>query len=64
MLLRIMVLGALGYAGYRYFSSPRADKDAPGATPDLRIAGGPLSNDAFVVHADDELLRPSDPGRL
>jgi hypothetical protein len=57
MLLRIVALGALGYAAYRYFSSERSKTELH-QTPDIRIAGGPLSKEAFLVQADDELLRP------
>jgi hypothetical protein len=57
MLLRIVALGALAYAGYRYLSNERS-KEELGQTPDVRLAGGPLSKDAFLVHADDEMLKP------
>ena len=58
MLLRIVALSALGYSAYRYLSSERANKLEPAQEPEIRVAGGPLSQDAFLVHADDELLTP------
>jgi hypothetical protein len=58
MILRIVILGALGYAGYTYLSRERTAKLDPVPAPDVRIAGGPLSKEAFLIHADDELLRP------
>ena len=64
MLLKLAALGALGYVGYRYYEKNRGTLDASfrrltGArreTPDVALAGGPLSNEARVVHADDETV--------
>ena len=49
MLLKLAALGALGYAGYKYyeknrdrFTMPRRERSAPA------LAGGPLSSEARV----------------
>ncbi|MXO73725.1 hypothetical protein GRI40_00615 [Altererythrobacter aerius] len=55
MFLRLAALGALGYAGYKYLQGSGAF-DAPPAQEDDDIeglAGGPLSDRAKVVHADE-----------
>ena len=56
MLIKLAVLGGLGYAGYRYFTGNR---DAYRVTERNRaahenaVAGGPLSNEARVQHTAD-----------
>lgn len=45
-MIKLAVLAALGYAGYRYFQSSRA-------APQVRIAGGPLSPYASLQHSAD-----------
>jgi uncharacterized membrane protein YebE (DUF533 family) len=54
MLLKLAALGALGYAGYRYyeknkdsFAMPRRKRSAPA------LAGGPLSSEAHVQRSPD-----------
>ena len=67
MLLRLAVLGGLGYAAYNYYTKNREQVD--GAIRDLTgggrdretsprgessdLAGGPLSGKARVVHAGE-----------
>ena len=55
-MLRLAVLGALGYAGYRYFQKNRAAGGA-GSRGTMaegpRLAGGPLSAEAKVYHSAD-----------
>jgi hypothetical protein len=70
MLLRLAALGALGYAGYKYLQKNgglsslagggTSSGNRPAAEPDLSdphvaMAGGPLSNDATVVHPGEPL---------
>lgn len=63
MLLKLAALGALGYAGYRYYQKniggSREDRSSP-TTPDLSsprvaMAGGPLSEQASVIEAGQPL---------
>lgn len=56
MLIKLAVLGGLGYAGYRYFtanhtasSNTRMRNDAH----DNAVAGGPLSSEATLQHSPD-----------
>ena len=61
MLLKLAALGALGYAGYKYYDSNRDQVDAAlhrlsqggRARPSIAMAGGPLSHDAKLVHAGE-----------
>ncbi|MET0179439.1 MAG: hypothetical protein ABW194_03010 [Novosphingobium sp.] len=46
-MIKLAVLAALGYAGYRYLQSSRG-------APPVRVAGGPLSPYATVQHNPDE----------
>jgi hypothetical protein len=46
-MIKLAVLAALGYAGYRYFQSSRS-------APQVRLAGGPLSPYATLQHDADE----------
>jgi hypothetical protein len=59
MLLRMVALGALGYAGYKYYEknvSGRPQSTEPDLSdPQVALAGGPLSSEAAVVHAGDDL---------
>ena len=54
MLLKLAALGALGYAGYKYF-----EKNQQGArmerrtTPQVALAGGPLSSEARLQHTPE-----------
>lgn len=52
MLIKLAALGALGYAGYRYFTSQQGTprRSTPG---DNLVAGGPLSSSATVQHSPD-----------
>ncbi len=52
MLIKLAALGALGYAGYRYFTSEQAK--APRTAPEENlVAGGPLSASATLQHSPD-----------
>lgn len=67
MLLRLVALGAAGYAGYKYLTQARAERapypaqQAPGAhepaaaAPDVAVAGGPLSGEATLIHKGEDL---------
>jgi hypothetical protein len=46
-MIKLAVLAALGYAGYRYLQSGRS-------APQVRGAGGPLSPYATVQHSANE----------
>ena len=65
MLLRLAMLGGLGYAAYNYYTKNREQVDGAirrmtqggGNSADqsedaVEVAGGPLSSDAQVVPAD------------
>jgi len=52
MLIKLAALGALGYAGYRYFTSEQA-KARPSTVGDNLVAGGPLSGSATLQHSPD-----------
>ena len=55
MLIKLAALGALGYAGYKYYEknkdSFRLDRAQP--APAVALAGGPLSSDARVQDTPD-----------
>jgi len=58
MLIKLAALGALGYAGYRYFTGEQAKRQAPALAPastpeENLVAGGPLSSSATVQHSAD-----------
>lgn len=63
MLLKLAALGALGYAGYRYYQKNMGggrESRPTETTPDLSnprvaMAGGPLSEQASVVEAGQPL---------
>lgn len=62
MLLKLAALGALGYAGYKYYQARsdhgprRADESTPDVSnPRVAVAGGPLSEQAAVVEAGQPL---------
>lgn len=48
-MLKVLALGALGYFAYRHLGQKKT------GAADIRIAGGPLSNRAVLVHSLDEL---------
>ena len=56
MLLKLAALGALGYAGYRYYDKNKGSHETDdgrslGSTePQLALAGGPMSDQARLVH--------------
>lgn len=56
MLIKLAALGALGFVGYSYLAKRTADmapvRPAP-ETPDVRLAGGPLSSQATLQHDPD-----------
>lgn len=47
-MLRLLALGAFGYAAYRYFGQQRTGPS------DVRVAGGPLSDQAVLQHSPDQ----------
>lgn len=54
MLLKLAALGALGYAGYKYYGKNQGGSTAPRRTDDApRLAGGPLSSEARLQHTPD-----------
>lgn len=54
MLIKLAALGALGYVGYRYLEKQGAlAQPARPSSPDVRLAGGPLSSQATVQHDAD-----------
>ena len=52
MLIKLAALGALGYAGYRYYTSEQA-KTRTYTPGDNVVAGGPLSTSATLQHSSD-----------
>lgn len=49
MLLRLAVLGTLGYIGYREFQKTQGSRISQGKAPrQIAIAGGPLSDQARI----------------
>lgn len=70
MLLKLAALGAIGYVGYQYvqknggFANLTSGGSGEASTgvgaldrndPHLAVAGGPLSDQAVVVHSGDQL---------
>ena len=53
MLLKLAALGAIGYAGYKYYEKNKASFAAPRSTSDISLAGGPLSDQARVQSSPD-----------
>ena len=56
MLIKLAVLGGLGYAGYRYFTANRDAFRSAESNRDARehaVAGGPLSKEATLQHSPD-----------
>lgn len=52
MIIKLAALGALGYAGYRYFRSNEGDARRHGRAEErVTLAGGPLSDSARVQHS-------------
>lgn len=58
MLIKLAALGAVGFAGYSYLTKQRAPSATPALpppeTPEVRVAGGPLSSAASVQHSADQ----------
>ena len=51
-MLKLIALGALGYAGYKYLQKNAAAAPKPAAADrDLAVAGGPISDRATLMHA-------------
>lgn len=46
-MFKILAIGALGYAAYRYFGQQNADAS------DIRLGGGPLSDRARVLRSPE-----------
>lgn len=70
MILKLAALGAIGYAGYSYFTKAKGNassrrsiyRNTNGFEPDLSdpqvaLAGGPLSTEAALRHAGQPLLQ-------
>ena len=57
MLIRLGLLGALGYAGYRLLNQQRSSSGsaspAVNPAPRVALAGGPLSGQATLQHTAD-----------
>jgi hypothetical protein len=54
MLLKLATLGALGYAGYKYYEKNKDSFRSMGSSrPQPRLAGGPLSSEARVQSSPD-----------
>ena len=58
MLLKLAALGTLGYLGYNYYRKTTASRPTEGdrptldvSSPDVALAGGPLSEEARVIEA-------------
>jgi hypothetical protein len=47
MLIKLAALGALGYAGYKFLNK-KSGQSVGAKSPDIRLAGGPLSSRATV----------------
>jgi len=52
MLIKLAALGAVGYAGYRYFTAGQAKRQTYTSGDNL-VAGGPLSSSATLQHSPD-----------
>lgn len=52
MLLRTIALGALAYVGYKAVKSAQSAEKPEHRPSDLRLAGGPLSDQAKVQSSD------------
>lgn len=48
-MLELLALGALGYVACRYLGQQKT------GVADIRLAGGPLSDRAVLVHSTDEM---------
>jgi len=49
MLLRLAILGTLGYLGYREFQKTQGGNNSQGSAPrQVALAGGPLSDQARI----------------
>jgi hypothetical protein len=61
VLLRLGLLGALGYAGYRMLGQRRSSAATRAPVALNPVAGGPLSNRATLQHTPDapESMQPS-----
>jgi uncharacterized membrane protein YebE (DUF533 family) len=54
MLLKLAALGALGYAGYKYYGKNQGGSTLPRRIDEgPRLAGGPLSSEARLQHTPD-----------
>ena len=72
MLLKLLALGGLGYAGYRYYEKNRVDKNGvafvtdsyqkciwkvvPGQPPESWVSGGSLQNPVGVTWSGQDLI--------
>lgn len=46
MIVKLAVIGTLGYVGYRYLQKAQAERE--GGAPRVSLAGGPLSGAARI----------------
>jgi len=53
MLLKLAALGAIGYAGYRYYEKNKDSFGSPRCKSEPALAGGPLSSEAHVQSSPD-----------
>ncbi|HEX6960466.1 MAG TPA: hypothetical protein VF175_01255 [Lacipirellula sp.] len=53
MLLKLAALGAIGYAGYRYYEKNKDSFGSPRRKSEPALAGGPLSSEAHVQSSPD-----------
>jgi uncharacterized membrane protein YebE (DUF533 family) len=53
MLLKLAALGAIGYAGFKYYGKNKSSFAAPRQRPAVALAGGPLSDDARLQSSPD-----------
>lgn len=50
-MLKLLILGALGYAGYTYYRNNAGERSRLKPSPrQTAVAGGPLSKDARLQH--------------
>ena len=52
MLIKLAALGAIGYVAYKYIAA-RSDASGNAGASEVRLAGGPLSDQASVQHTAD-----------
>ena len=53
-MLKLAALGALGYAGHKYYQKNRGDNGGRETVRKMAVAGGPLSKSATLQHTADK----------